>query len=228
MKLAKNYEKYPVLSEPFQAHGYWYIKIDVNGQPTEARLYNDEEYSKMYPPTTISPKDTLGFQNGYIYLILGDTSQFTDWLKIIGARYHKIFHWYLPSTVEIPQIVPNGLRFVKLDWSTVSLNNFLKSDADLNAIMSPYLYGDSVSDFVGHEGERITLLLTVMYAAEVNGKYGPSTLHIFQDKYGNIFQWKTNSKELVVGQTYNVTGTIKRHYVYKGQKRTDLTRCTIS
>lgn len=228
MKVAKNYEKYPVIGEPYQAHGYWYIKININGQPTEARLYDDAEYEKMYPSATISAKETLGFQNGYIHLILGDTSQFTDWLKIIGARYHKIFHWYLPSTMPIPENAPMGLRFEKLDWERVSVNKFLKSDAELNAIMSPYLYGDSQSDYVGEEGQRITVELTVIYLTEINGKYGPSTLHIFQDKNGNIFQWKTNSKELVLGQTYTVTGTIKRHYIYHGQKRTDLIRCTIA
>ena len=30
MRVAKNYQKYPVIGEPYEAHGYWFIKIRKN------------------------------------------------------------------------------------------------------------------------------------------------------------------------------------------------------
>lgn len=227
MRVAKNYQKYPVIGEPYKAHDRWYTKINLNGQLTEVRLYNDEEYEKMYPANLIKPKEALGFDAGYIDLIIGQTSTVKDWLANSGAKYHKIFGWYFPSTDPLPEIIPEGIKLIRLPWEKVSTNQFLKPDAELEELMDELLYGKSSTDFVGAVGERMNLLLAVKKVVQFESKYGTTRFHIMEDKDGNTFTWTTNTRALTEGRVYAITATIKDHELYHGQKRNVITRCVI-
>ena len=225
MRVAKNYQKYAIIGEPYQAHGYWFTKINLNGQLTEVRLYNDDEYEKMYPSNLIRPKEALGFDAGYITLIVGKTSLVRDWLTESGAKYHKIFGWYFPSTDPLPEIIPEGIKLIPLGWEKVSTNQYLKPDAELDELMNEILYGTSASDFVGKIGDRITITLLVKKIVEFDSKYGKTRVHRMTDEHDNTYTWITNAKSLVEGQYYQITATIKAHEVYHGEKQTLLTRC---
>ena len=227
MRVAKNYQKYAIIGEPYEAHGHWYTKINLNGQLTEVRLYNDEEYEKMYPAKFVAPKEALGFEAGYITLITGKTATVKDWLNNSGAKYHKIFGWYLPSTSPLPKIIPEGINLITLPWDKVSTNNYLKSDLELEEIINELFYGVSSSHFVGEIGERITLLLTVKKVVEFESKYGKTRFHIMEDTAGNRFTWTTNTRSLVENQQYKITATIKTHETYHGEKRNVITRCVV-
>ena len=227
MKVAKNYEKYEPIGEPYLIHGHGYIKLNINGVPTEVRAYTDEEYEKMYPANQINPKEALGFANGYITIFAGSLNAVRDWLHSIGARYHKVFGWYLPSTIDTPEIIPEGVHTIQLDWAEVSLNGHLKAEMDLNEIVNEKLYGTSTSEFVGNIGERMAINLTVQTVSEFNSKFGKTYFHKMSDKDGNIFIWTTGTRELVKDQTYSVLGTIKDHSLYHGEKQNVLVRCVI-
>ena len=225
MRVAKNYQKYPVIGEPYEAHGHWYTKINLNGQLTEVRLYNDEEYEKMYPSNLIRPREALGFDGGYITLITGKTATLKDWLQNTGARFHKIFGWYFPSSDPIPEIIPEGVKLIQLDWDKVSNNQFLKPDMELEEVMSGLLYGASASTFIGEIGDRITLEATIKKVVEFDSKFGKTRVHIMEDDAGNIYTWVTNTKSLIENQKYKVTATVKAHEIYHGERQNVLTRC---
>lgn len=227
MRTAKNYEKWTWIGEPYQVHGHWYVRINLNGQPTEVRLYNDEEYEKMYPTNLIPQKEVLGFEADFITLIIGNTVPFTDWLHSIGARYHKIFQWYLPSLAEIPEIIPEGLSLKRITWAQVASGKYLKPDVELYELMRQIKFGHPKSQFVGKVGDRITLPLTVEKVITATTKYGETHVHIFKDTDENIFQWTTGTRLLDEHQTYQITGTLKTHEVYKGENRNILTRCQV-
>lgn len=48
------------------------------------------------------------------------------------------------------------------------------------------------------------------------------------DKNGNVLVWKTGYQDMEEGKFYTVTGTIKEHNEYSGEKQTVLTRCKYS
>ncbi len=55
--------------------------------------------------------------------------------------------------------------------------------------------------------------------------FGNYTLHEMVDDSGNIYVWKTNSKEWEVGSVKHIKGTVKEHKTYKNADKTILTRC---
>ena len=227
MKLAKNYQQYETIGEPYQAHQHWYQKININGQITEARLYTDEEYEKMYPPNLISVKEQLGFDKGPITLIEGNTAALKDWLNNIGAKFHKLFGWYVTAGEPINPI-PEGISLYELPWEKISTNNkYLRPDQEIDEIVSSMKFGTSPSQFVGEIGEKISKIVYIKKVIKLNTRYGETNMHIMEDFDQNIYIWMTGSRMLVEGQTYSIFGTVKSHDVYKGEKRTVLVRCQI-
>lgn len=228
MRVAKNYEKYEQLGEPYLIRGRGYVQLSINGVPTEVRAYNDEEYEKMYPQNPQNPKEVLGFNNGYITLFTGSTKLVKDWFASIGARYHKIFGWYLPSTIDTPEITPEGIKLVQLGWDEVSNNGHLKAEVDLNEIINEKLYGITDTNFIGTPGERKIFALTVQSVSEFNSRYGKTYFHKMTDDAGNIYIWTTGTKALVEHQKYRIIATIKDHTLYHGEKQNVLVRCVVS
>ena len=90
---------------------------------------------------------------------------------------------------------------------------------------------------IGVEKERLTLELTLVNTREINGYYGLSTLHRFEDAAGNLFVWfATNpyfikgdtNRQMEIGETLTLTGTVKGHDDFKGRNQTKLTRVSVS
>lgn len=84
-----------------------------------------------------------------------------------------------------------------------------------------------VSEWKGEVGARITWAsLTVSRCIPVGGAEPLFYLNLFVDAQGNEFKWATG-KKLDAGQTFEVTGTVKKFEEFKGRKQTVLTRCSI-
>ena len=98
-----------------------------------------------------------------------------------------------------------------------------------------------VSDYVGNIGDKINVNVTYLNSYNYETQFGSLYIHLFVDDNGNIFKWSTNSKlEFAVndnksklsqsycldkGAIIQLTGKIKIHSEYRGQKQTVLTRC---
>jgi len=82
------------------------------------------------------------------------------------------------------------------------------------------------SGFVGTVGEKIIATLTCEAVFDVDTNYG--TLHInkFRDEGGNSVVWKTSSKRFDVGLAVTLKGAVKKHEEFRGEKQTELTRCS--
>lgn len=90
----------------------------------------------------------------------------------------------------------------------------------------------SVSQFVGSVGDRLTvsaMLISVFFYKTHFSYYGETHyIYKFADENGNVFVWKTSSfQDLTENDKYTLTGTVKEHSEYKGEKQTMLIRCRI-
>lgn len=95
---------------------------------------------------------------------------------------------------------------------------------------------EGASQWVGEVNDRVTLTLEHIRTHGFDGYYGWSAIHKFKDADGNIYIWST-SKLLceTLGEDWlsqdkrmcEVTGTIKKHSTYNGEKQTELTRCKL-
>lgn len=232
--VAKSYQKFEICGDPYTVNGRQYVKLS-NGK--QVRWYNETEYYKMYPEEKdkepkverIRPlKEVLGFDKGYITICKGETYPHLDWFKASDFRYSTIFGWYLCSTYEMPEDFPFDLVPLRLPWDSVAVpgEDRLLTDTAVKAAVEAVLYEPSVSEYQGSIGERLEINVKVIKTISLEGYYGLSTLHIFEDADGNIYTWNTASTSLPVDSIYNIKGRVKDHTTFRNTKQTVLTRCT--
>lgn len=89
---------------------------------------------------------------------------------------------------------------------------------------------DKTSVHVGQVGERLRKIPVRMEAAIglPPTEWGESTLFKFRDEAGNLYSVITQSSfDIGVEQAGLLTGTVKKHNVYKGVNETQLSRCVV-
>ena len=87
------------------------------------------------------------------------------------------------------------------------------------------------SKHIGEIGNRITTNVTIIKRLCFDSVYGNCWIILMKDNDGNILKWTTSkrlSEEYKEGYETKVTGTIKDHDLYRGEKQTSITRCKFS
>ena len=238
MPVAKSFQSFEMLTEPYIVSGKQYVKVrnPKTGTERQVRWYSDAEFAKLYPEMKpmvqaqdafYKPqKEVLGFTKGYITIFKGDTYTHIDWFRASIARYARWWGWYIISTEEIPVDLPDGLEPIQLPWDIVGNDDGkLKPEDVVQKAVEALIYDEGISEYVGSIGDRLELELTVIRAIEIENDYGHSTMHIMEDVCGNQFVWTTASKSWAEGAYKKIRGTVKDHRVYKNNKQTILTRC---
>ena len=235
MPVAKSYAGLKIEEGPYQVNGRMYCKVrQLNGGIKQVRWYSDAEYRHMYPGEVVhapdavrkTQRDILGFEKGYITIFKGDTYGNLEWFKRSVARYCRMWGWYIVSTDEIPADLPASVTPVQLPWELVGkADGTLLTDGQIAAAIEPLLYDASPSEFQGNIGDRIEKVLTVRKNVCLQGAFGVSSMHIFEDENSNVFVWTTTSKSWPEGSEHKIRGTVKDHKIYKNCKQTILTRC---
>lgn len=276
MAVAKSYENFEIISEPFEKDGKDYVLVkgicsrccgtgeySFNGHDSvcykcngrkfirqEVRWYTDkeraaqdraakkreEERAKKAEEIAIKhlPRNRFGFgEAGFITLFCGDPSVVSNWLKGKHiAKFDNVFRWYLPSDMEMPMDIPEGVTTEKLLWEEVmdaDEPQYLIDDELISAIVEKKIYPKSNSKyFDGAVGDRINCEVTLKSAKEIEGRYGYSTVFSFVSKDGNDAVWITSSTpKFEVGNTYKIAGTIKDFKTFRGSCQTILSRVKI-
>lgn len=235
MPVAKSYKDLPRLCEPFESNGKMYVKVQTkSGTEKLVRWYTDQEYKRMYPDAVVekkrirSVKDVLGFEKGFITIFKGNTYEDLEYFQLSTARYNKFWGWHFISTDEIPNDLPSDVEPVRLNWEDVSADGVnLIPEKELKKVIESLVYDATNSEFIGSVGQRIEDYLTITKVIPFENYYGHSYMHIMEDENGNEFVWTTAAKNLTVGETYQIRGTVKEHKTYRNSKQTVLTRCIV-
>lgn len=235
--VAKSYQDLPQIGEAFISNNKTYIQVQTKkGNIKTVRVYTDKEYQKAYPNkeaaaagsvVASTQKEALGFSKGYITIFKGDTYPHLEWFqKKKECRYTRYWGWYVVSTEEVPEDLPEGIAAVRLLWERVGLaSGALKPETAVKQAVEELIYDAGSSEWVGKVGERLDLTLTVIANHTVENAYGTGHSHYFEDANGNLYGWFTNAKDWAVGETKTIRGTVKELSFYRNQKITWLTRC---
>lgn len=237
MAVAKSFQSMKQITEPYLVSGRMYVKVQnpKTGAERQVRWYTDAEYAKMYPDEAKpaeskilrTQKSALGFDKGYITIFKGDTYANLEWFQQSIARYTRYWGWYIASTDELPDDIPEGVTPVQLLWELVGTEGeVLKPEHLVLKAVENILYDAGTSEYVGTVGERLTLTLAVTATRSIDGYYGHATAHTMEDEDGNVFVWITGAKNWPVGSVKTIKGTIKEHKEFRNVKQTVLTRCT--
>lgn len=221
--VAPSFQKLELAGEPFAEGDKEYVYVRYpDGHTRKVRWYEEA------PKRIRSVKDVLGFEKGYITIFKGDIAPVEDWFKETAeCRFHAAWGWYVVSTDELPQI-PAGITAVRLPWESVSQSNGeLKPLSAITEVVEGLINDPSPSRWQGSVGERIDRTLTVIKIVPIDGYFGSSNFYLFTDADENKYCWNTAAKQLELGSTYEVRGTVKEHQKYKGEQQTILTRCKV-
>ena len=234
MAVAKSFQNFEFLTEPYELNGKAYIKVrnPKTGTERQVRWYEEKNTPKAkveikVPIVNSKPqKDVLGFTKGYITIFKGDVDAHEDWFRESIARYAKWWGWYIISTDEVPEDLPLDIEPIQLKWELVGNDNgTLRMEKEVQKAVESLLYAAGDSEFVGKIGERIEVELTVVKALKLENDFGGSVMHLMEDNNRNVFVWITSAKSWAEGSIKRVRGTIKDHRIYKNIKQNILTRC---
>lgn len=79
----------------------------------------------------------------------------------------------------------------------------------------------------GEAGKREVFDLTVTKIIPSQSDFGATFIHKFVDAKGNIATWFSTGRQLEIGKTYKIKGTVKKFDEFRGVKQTVLTRCSV-
>lgn len=177
----------------------------------------------------------LGFgEDEKAYLVYGDdTFAIKDKLKELGARFDPTLKWFFSKEVALPE----GYKLCEMSFDELYTYNprtkWAEFKEDAKTIVSrriAELKGPSTSQFYpGAEKERIrNITAKVKSIRGFEGMYGYTAVYTFSSE-DYIFIWMTSKcdLDLSVGDTVDLTGTIKKFDEYMGEKNTYLTRCIV-
>ena len=177
----------------------------------------------------------LGFgEDEKAYLVYGDdTFAIKDKLKELGARFDPTLKWFFSKEVELPE----GYKLCAMSFDELYNYNpqskWAEFKEDAKAIVSrrmAELKGPSTSVYYpGVEKERIrNITAKVDSIRGFEGMYGYTSVYTFTSG-DYVFVWMTSKCDmgLTVGETVDLTGTIKKFDEYMGIRNTYLTRCLV-
>ena len=177
----------------------------------------------------------LGFgEDEKAYLVYGDdTFAIKDKLKELGARFDPTLKWFFSKEVELPE----GYKLCAMSFDELYNYNpqskWAEFKEDAKAIVSwriAELKGPSTSVYYpGIEKERIhNITAKVKSIHGFEGMYGYTSVYTFTSG-DYVFVWITSkcNMNLAVGDTIDLTGTIKKFDKYMGVAQTYLTRCLV-
>ena len=224
-------------------------------EPSEERIEKQKARNKKKlvdsaPQHNAEVLKNNGFNDeGKTYFVMGDTFKIKDELKAIGGKYNPLLGWMIPkdderfdtvevSSDEIFEEDENGWLVFVDRVELLDLLDRIKSEYEKNRKTND---DDVVSEYVGEVGQKITVDVTIDKISSFDTHYsyygGVSYIYRFKDEEGNIYIWKTSNsidKEsgdslvpMGEGDKLTITGTVKEHKEYKGEKETILTRCKV-
>ena len=199
----------------------------------EARIQalkdNSEENKKA-----ILAKWGFDVENPLVWIVTGEnTYAVKDELKELGCKFNPSLGWWATQ----PKDVPENYGMVSIpfdevyDWMPMVKRIELKENArEVAAAARIAAMPESKSEWVGEVKERLRSLEVVLTGArECSSYYGDSTLYTFDYGDNKLF-WFTTSipkVEMIVGHSYLLTGTVKKHDERDGVKQTQLNRCIL-
>lgn len=192
-------------------------------------------------------------EDGFTFLFLGNTFEIKDTIKELGGKFDGILGWHIDHEVEGFEFLKIS-KDVILHETYFGYDE--RCDVDISKMKQDEWkrLHPSCSEWQGQIKERLkNLKLTLIFKtqfesqrpAKYRGWYDETRwFYSFKDEQGNIFTWtasspagiKHNTEDgcfdyftpLEIGNICILTGTVKEHKEYKGDKQTVLTRCKIT
>ena len=240
MPVAKTYQSYETLGEPFQENKRWYVNITTTKGIKKVRWYSDAEYARMYPDDNpakdlmdFNARHAFGFdEKGYITIYKGDPELIKRWFENDHTNiwYNLTFQYYTPSKFPTPKIL-NGIEPIQLKWEDVMDHDDRMRPHEEITKMVNNLISVRTSSYTGtYQGEEGTWLEKEVVIKENLARedhFGEKHTHFMCDAEGNTYVWETGAKNLEVGMAVKLKMKVKAHKEINGEKCTVVWYCKV-
>lgn len=220
-------------------------------QTKDVRLYTEEEYERMekYNEAARAKKEAEreakmkaefetkriewlaknGFtEDGYTYIVTGDSYSIKDELKAGGWRYDSVLKWHKadPAGYEDRVIKINvDDYFVCSAWGTYS---YKTGAADMiSSLLSEST--PKVETVYFEEDKLKDIPVELVRKFSFQGKYGITNVFNFMDKDSHLFVWFTSTIQPYEVHDHLIisSATVKDRKEYKDDKQTVITRARL-
>ncbi len=173
-------------------------------------------------------------KDGFTWCVFGDdTYAIKDWLKKQGCKFDPLLKWHCDKPLDVPE----GYGMFSIAFNNIFDWNMYLKEANYKETAKEEIdrrfqeaEGPSNSEYVGEVGERLRNITAIYksirgFVSNFNGQY--TFIYIFKSGE-NTLVWMTQKElNLNKGDIVDLTGTIKEHKEYNGEKQTYLNRCIV-
>jgi len=210
-------------------------KLDERAKKrAEKKRLEQVEYFKEHKKEMIEEQ---GFNaEGNLYVVVGETYSIKEELSKAGARWKNLLGWCFTQEPEQYQTVRVTAEECLVFDESVGRVEWNREIDFKDIIYSRLPKNDQPeSDYVGNAGDRLNLVVImekiISYERASYTGWGKEVARIykFRDGGGNVLIWNTGSwQDIPEGAKVHITGKIKEHNKYMGEKQTVLTRCKLN
>ena len=242
MPVARTYEKYEQLDEPFVESGKMYVHVKGPHGSKKVRWYTDAERARMDKAAGVTPKpkDIMNFnakhafgfdELGYITIYKGDVDEIEKWADSHHecVRRNLTFGIYTPSRLTIKDL-PATITPVRLKWDDISDGDTrMKPHDDVAQIVNKMTIDVKVSKsiFQGNKDNWIERVVTIKSNKVVASRFGEQHVHTMLDADENVYIWETSTRDIPVGSTVRMKMKVKDHKTLKGVQTTIVYYCKV-
>lgn len=189
-----------------------------------------ENYSKPWEPRTFQEEGTAHYIRNRLMCSSSPLPQKTSyqeevekikslWLNAeLNSSFLLNIHASLFEGGEVRSLLANRTLGISC-WAIYRAMTY-KPPKEKNPESAP-------SEYQGEEGKRGTFKATVIVRKVIETFYGISTLYVFRNETGKLVWFSSSNEELELETEYQITGRVKEHREYKGERQTVLTRCKV-
>lgn len=169
-------------------------------------------------------------EDGYTYIVTGNSFSIKDELKAAGWRYDPVLKWHKADPTGYEDRVIKFHVDQLFEFSAWGKGHYILGCKEIVDKALAATQPEVHSEWIGEVGEKIKgikVQLVRKYTTET--RYGLNTLYSFQTEEGNILNWWTTTFQAVeVGDWVTIKyATIKKLDTYKDVKNTVITRAKL-
>lgn len=129
-EVAKTYLTWERAGSPFKEGENYYINVihPKTGKEKKVRWYGEI-------PGAFTAKKLFGFDKGYITIFKGVNAENEEYFRKSCARLAMFFGWYLVSSEEFTEPLPENVEPVKLYWEDITENDKLLDSKDIKRLV---------------------------------------------------------------------------------------------
>ena len=173
-------------------------------------------------------------KDGFTYIIGGgNTYSIKEILKEQGCIFSPLLLWHAKTEIS----VPTGYFVMEFHYTDLGKWNskeekvfYFSNVKEIITKKEHEMRGPSLSEYVGEINERIIDIPASLYRkGQFTNRWGLSYVYTFVSEDNNIFTWftKVNLSDITIGNSIVLSGTVKDHKEYNGDKTTILKRCVV-